>query len=86
MEKELFSEINQLSQKFSADQATLQEAQHIITDTLMKISELEQQDLVVQLKGSEGSDLTALKKTIRQFHTKRTEITQSARYDVAKAI
>ena len=87
MKKELLTAIGQLSQEFSTDQETLQEAQHIITDTLMKIGEqAEQQELIRQLKLSDGSDLAVLKKIIRQFHAERKQVAQSARSNVAKTI
>ena len=87
MEKELFSAINQLSQKFSIDQTTLQEAQHIITDTVMKIGKsTEQRDLIGQLERSDGSDLAALRKIIGQLHIKRKQVAQSVRSKVSKSI
>ncbi len=87
MKNELFSVVDELSQKFSTDQETLQEAQHIITDTIMKISEVaEQQGLIRQLEHSDGSDLIALKKIIRQFHAKGRQVAQSVRSNIAKAI
>ncbi len=87
MKNELFSVVDELSQKFSTDQETLQEAQHIITDTVMKISEVaEQQGLIRQLERFDGSDLVVLKNIIRQFHEEGKQVAQSARSNVAKAI
>lgn len=87
MEKELLSAIDQLSQKFSTNQRTLQEARHIISDTIMKISEpTEQKDLIEHLEDSDSSDLSVLRKIIKQFHEEGKQMTQSVRSSIARMI
>ena len=87
MEQEILSEIDKLSQKFSTDQETLQEAQHIITDTIMRIGEIaEQRDLISRLELSNSSDLIALRKLIREFHAKGKQVAQSVRSNIVEAV
>lgn len=87
MEKELFSVIGQLSQKFSTNQETLKEAQNIIADTIMRIGEIaEQRDLINQLELSNDSDLITLRKIIRQFHEEKKQMVQSVRSNIIDMI